>query len=476
MFCVECGGRMPGNEAAPPPGLPTVPDARRSTAPLPPPSLAPKVLEGAPPTLPPRLDGPLPPPPLTARGNEPVAPPPPLTTRSSEPAAPPRPSAPALPTLSRPAPPRRSTLPGGGALRSLAPAKPGASPGTIAEALSGAAAENADQGSVPPEPQPSVATLPPPPPPLLPTPTPVAAPRSDEIDRRFETLQSHPPADAKRVEASDLEEAQRLFLEISVNYLGPVRDLIVEIDLGEPTKEWLGICRPSVGSMLRAARELELGELAQRLDEVLTALEHAERGPGAGIEPRAREALRAAYDKLVALLPAAFGVKEERDRREPVIVQSLLQQVSDVRKVALDRIYAAGLTSLELFYKAKPQDISDAAGISRELAERIVARFHRYRRELASVPPVPRKNHDRSQLELLTKRLEDQNSAFEASSKGWSSSEEKRRLRQERAGTVIELNLILARMGEMNLVRELERLPFTRKAEELRRFLATRSN
>ncbi len=449
LFCVECGGRMPGNDAAAPVGLPTVPDARRSTAPLPPPSIAPKTVA-------------------------------PVTSKASEgPPAPPRPSSPAqAPSLPRPLPPRRSTLPGGGALRSPPPTKPGSSPSTIAEALSGAAAESAERGSAPsvaPPPllEPSSAL----PPSMAPTPTatPIAESRLDELDRNFETIQSNPPPDVTRRAPGDLAEAQRLFLEIAVNYLGPLRDLMVEMDLGEPTKEWLSVCRPSVGSMLRAARELELRELALSLDEVLTAIEQAERGAGAALEPRSRDALRAAYDKLVALLPVAFAVREERDRREPVIVQSLLQQVSEVRKVALDRIYAAGLTSLEFFYKAKPQDIADAAGISRELAERIVARFQRYRRELASVPPQPRKNRERSQLELLTKRLEDQNNAFDAISRGWSGSDEKRRLRQERAATIIELNLMLARMGETALVRELERLPFKKKAEELRRFLA-RSN
>jgi hypothetical protein len=393
---------------------------------------------------------------------------------------PPRPNAPGQPpSLSRPLPPRRSTLPGGGGLRSLPPPKPGASPGSIAEALSDAVSGSAENKSNPPTTsEPAAATLPPAPPTAEASGDSDAEGASrppDEIDQKFDTMLSE-PASLSETHPSDLEAAQRLFLEISVNYLGPVRDLIVEIDLGEPTKEWLTVCRPSVSAMLRAAQEVQLTDLRDRLDALLSAIEQAERGPGATLEPRAREALRAAYDKLVLLLPTAFAVQDERDRREPLIVQSLLLQVSDVRKVALDRIYAAGLTSLDFFYKAKPSDIAEAAGINREVAERIVARFQRYRRELAQVAPAPRKSRDRAQLETLTKRLEDQNGAFDATSKVWNSSEEKRRLRQERAGTVIELNLILARLGETSLVRRLERLPFHKKAEELRRFLAARSN
>jgi hypothetical protein len=159
-----------------------------------------------------------------------------------------------------------------------------------------------------------------------------------------------------------------------------------------------------------------------------------------------------------------------------LIVQALLLQVPEVRKVALDRIYAAGLTNLEMFYKARPLDIAEAAGITRELSERIVARFQRYKRDMASMPPSSRKSREKTQLETLVKRLEDQNAAFDSSSKSWTSQSEKRRLRQERNTTVVEVTLLLARMGEVALVQELERLPFQKKAEELRRFLAGREN
>lgn len=298
----------------------------------------------------------------------------------------------------------------------------------------------------------------------------------DDIDQKFEAIVSEPPGPGSDLTADELLEAQRLFLEISSSYLGPVRDLIVEIDLGEPTKEWIQVCRPAVTSLRRAAKDMNLADLAGRLDGLLAALDQADKSPGNIVEPRGREALKSSYEKLVELLPQVFGVKAERDRREPLIVQALLLQVPDVRKVALDRIYAAGLTNLEMFYRARPLDIAEAAGISRELAERIVARFQRYKRDMASLPPASRKSREKTQLETLVKRLEDQTAAFEASAKSWSSASEKRRLRQERSTTVVEITLLLARIGEVALVQELERMPFQKKAEELRRFLAKREN
>jgi hypothetical protein len=294
----------------------------------------------------------------------------------------------------------------------------------------------------------------------------------DDIDRKFDTILSNPPSQTGELTPQELEEAQRLFFEIASNYLNPVRDLMVEIELGEPTKDWLAVCRPAVASLRRAAQEMLLGDLSAGLAGLLSALEQSEKTPGNSVDARSREQLKGAYEKLVEAMPEAFAVKQERDRREPIIVQSLLRQVPDVRKVALDRIYAAGLTNLDMFYKAKPSDIADAAGIARETAERIVARFQRYKRELGSAAPAPSRSREKSQLEVLGKKLEEQTGAFEASARSWSNLDDKRRIRAERAATLLEITLLLARLGEVSLLQELERLPFDKKAEALKRYLS----
>jgi hypothetical protein len=297
----------------------------------------------------------------------------------------------------------------------------------------------------------------------------------DDIDRKFDTILTNPPPGVTDLTPQELLEAQRLFLEIAANYLSPVRDLMVEVDMGEPTKDWLAVCRPAVNSLRRAALDMALNEVAAGLTAMSNAIEQGERAPGNALDLRTREALKAAYDALVETLPQAFDVKPERDRREPIIVQSLLRQVPEVRKVALDRIYAAGLTNLEMFYKARPSDIAEAAGIARELAERIVARFQRYKRELGSIAPAPRKSRDRAQLETLGRKLEEQNGAFEASAKAWSNMDDKRRIRAERAATLLEVTLILARLGEVSLVQELERVSFEKKVEALKRYLSAKT-
>lgn len=301
-------------------------------------------------------------------------------------------------------------------------------------------------------------------------------PSIDEVDRSFETILSSPPPQDPTLTVKELQEAQQLFREIAASYLGPVRALMLELSLAEPGREWLAVCRPPLASMKRAASDMLLTELAAALDVLSNVMERVEQSSPAVLDGAAREALRVAYRPLIALLPEAFSVEDERDRREPIIVQSLLRQVSELRTVALDRIFAAGLVSLEMFYQAKPSDISEAAGISRDLAERVVARFQRYRRELGSLPPAEKDVREYGALEGLTQRLENQNASFEATQKAFSQSEEGRKVRQERNSTLLEINLFLARLGQIPLLERLERLPFRSKAEELRRFLSAPKN
>ncbi|HYO95012.1 MAG TPA: helix-hairpin-helix domain-containing protein [Polyangiaceae bacterium] len=353
-----------------------------------------------------------------------------------------------------------------------------------------------DPPAAPPLPETVAATQDPPtapraaPPPVEePVLTPAAAPPSqanpspstprpllDDIDETFESILSSPPGGSSELTSDELAEAQKLFLDISSSYLAPVRDLMIELTISEPSKEWLSVCRPSLQALKRAASDMLLTPLADALGTLSNAMEQTERTTGTTIDARGRESLKSAYAPLVKLLPEAFEVNRERDRREPIIVQALLRQVPDVRKVAIDRMLAAGLTSLEIFYKAKPTDIAEAAGISRELSERIVARFQRYRREVGSIAPAPRRTRELTQLSTLTRKLEEQNLAFDAASRAWSQADETRRVRQERAATVLEIQLLLARLGEVALLEQLERVPFHRKAEELRRYLSNRKD
>ena len=62
---------------------------------------------------------------------------------------------------------------------------------------------------------------------------------------------------------------------------------------------------------------------------------------------------------------------------------------------------------------------------------------------------------------------------YEKASSGWSedSAEEKKRLRQARQDTLLQINVVLAQLGEVDLIHEIEKLPFERRIDRLAAFL-----
>ena len=292
----------------------------------------------------------------------------------------------------------------------------------------------------------------------------------DDIDSTFDNILQDPRKVPQESRPDDIEQAQALFRQITVAYIGPVRDFMIELRMGEPSKEWIQVCAPALASLETSAGRMGLGPLAAALGELRAALEAAENGDSSSINETTREQLLAASHGLATLLPEAFAVDEERDRREPIIVRSLLCQVPGVRKVQLDKLYRAGITSLSMYYVAKSGELAQTTGLAIELCEQIVKRFARYK-SMASIPPDPQRTNELSQLERLSERLAELNDAFERGGTGFI---DKKRARQERGEVMLEINVILARLGEVGLVETLERLPFQRKVEALGGFVAKR--
>jgi hypothetical protein len=294
----------------------------------------------------------------------------------------------------------------------------------------------------------------------------------DDIDTGFERIVQEPgPSSAPST--GDLGELRDLFNQIAATHMGPVRDFVIELKLGEPPREWVELVLPAVSTLRKSAAGMGLDDLCVSLDAFLAALEVAASLDRPTLSDEPRDRLLRAYAQIAGAMPEVFALDDERDRREPIIVQSLLKQVPDVRKVALDKLYGAGLTSLGMYYVAKPYDVAEAAGISLDLAARIVNRFASYKREVAGLAPDAARSREYAQLDQLSNRLREQNTAFDVASKGWSkgAGKDKRRLRRERAETVLRINVLLARLGEVDLVGRLERLPFHAKVDLLDEYL-----
>lgn len=296
----------------------------------------------------------------------------------------------------------------------------------------------------------------------------------EDLDAGFASIEG--PADSSGslgVASTDLAEVRELFAQLAVNHVRQVRDFMIDLRWRDATLDWIGICEPALRSLRRAADKLELRELCVALDRFAEALSLTQAGGGRMIDGERRDALLARFDDLAAVMPQAFALDLDRTQREAVILQSLLLQVPDVKKVTLDKLYAAGLTTLEALFLATPADIASTTGISVGLAARIVERFTSYREQIKAAVPDATRTRERERIGQLTARLRLEHDEYELAGQSWTrEADEKRKTsRKARAQTLLDLQVVLARLGEVERLKELERLPFERKVEHLESFL-----
>jgi hypothetical protein len=297
---------------------------------------------------------------------------------------------------------------------------------------------------------------------------------SNDVEKGFAALEREPGSSPKiDVSLTDLAEVRSLFAQLAANHVRQVRDFMIDLRWSDATVDWIGICEPALKSLRRAADKLELSELCVAIDSFSAALAAT---PGVGtrtIDGERRASILEAYEALSTVMPQAFALDLDRSQREAVILQSLLLQIPDVKKITIDKLYAAGLTTLEAMLLATPGDVAATTGIDEALARNIVARFGQYKEQVRQAVPDATRAAEREKVAELTARLRREHDAFEAAARAWTreADERKKELRKARAQTLLDIQLVLARLGEVDRVREIERLPFDKKLVHLESFL-----
>lgn len=289
----------------------------------------------------------------------------------------------------------------------------------------------------------------------------------------FDALVSEDGPGAPGTHDFDLAPVRELFGELAANHMRHVRDFMIDVKWGEVTRDWVAICVPPVRTLRRAAEKLELSELATALDTLGAELASADAAGGHLLGASEKQRLLAAYEELVKLLPSAFSLDRDQTQREAVIVQALLLQVPDVRKVTIDKLHAAGLTSLTALFDANAVDIANVAAIPESLAERIVARVQAYRTELQSSSPQDARAAEREKLAVLNTQLKQHHAAYEAAANGWDADAKARKRDHFRAREEIwlEISVLLARFGEVDRLQGIEKVPFAQRIAQLSEYL-----
>jgi hypothetical protein len=271
---------------------------------------------------------------------------------------------------------------------------------------------------------------------------------------------------------TSIQELRDLFTALAANHMRQVRDFMIGVKWGEAPRDWVGLCGPAVVSLQRASQEMELVDLTEALEGYSVALKAVAEATGSTIVGEARDGLLSAYAKLAEIMPDAFGLEGERGKREAIIVHALLQMVPEMRKNTIDKMYAAGLSNLDMLFAAKPDEISATTGIGESLASTIVERFRRYREEMVVLADATRAA-ERQRLGEVAQEMRELHREFELAASDWSEDAHarKKELRHARSEALLQVKVLLARLGEVDRLGELERVPFERKIEQIEEYL-----
>ncbi len=271
----------------------------------------------------------------------------------------------------------------------------------------------------------------------------------------------------------DLAPVRELFAELAANHMQHVRDFMIDVKWGEVTRDWIHICVPPVRTLRRGAERLDLLELTAALDVLGKELDASNAVGGQMLGAQEKQRLLDAYGELVKILPQAFALERDTTQREAVIVQALLLQVPDVRKVTIDKLHAAGLTSLTVLFEANAHDIAQVADIPDALATRIVDRVQAYRAELKASSPHDARAAEREKLAGLNGQLKQHHDGYEEAASGWGpdAKAKKRDCFRAREETWLEISVLLARFGEVDRLQGIEKVPFAQRIAQLSEYI-----
>jgi hypothetical protein len=310
-------------------------------------------------------------------------------------------------------------------------------------------------------------------PPPLATRVPVAVkePAAGSLDLAIALALDEPlAATAGTSTASDEAALHATFEDLAVEHVAPVRSAMLEVRWGEAQASWLDIALPALKSLRRMASEVAHTTMVGALDGFLVAVQKVlEPGQPPALTGPSRDALLAAYVPLCACLPRAFEVDGERDRREPLVVRALLEQVAGLDPLMIDKMMAAGLGRLAPLYAARADEIAAVTAIPDDIAAATAARVQAFHRAtpaaLATVDPAATVR----ELADLVERLRVEHTAFEDAARGWSEADRlsKKRLRWVRQVSFLQITIALVRLGEIDVAVRLPKLAFARRLDEL---------
>ena len=298
------------------------------------------------------------------------------------------------------------------------------------------------------------------------------------FDNAFETVCSPNTelnASIKETMQDERAEAavQDLFVQIAANYAIPLKSFMFELQRGTASKDEIELCRPVLNSIRGAVEIMNLPQTVQRISDVDNALLSGLSNGDRLLKGEIRQRILSSYEALVEIMPEAFRLGDEGQKREDIVIKSLLKQIPGLGCVTLEKLYKAGLSSLDSLFLANKEDLAATTGVSPRICELICDKVARHRKEVETLPHDAIRSAWRSRLVGMVNSLREEIEVERApnSSQGCLTFEEQRR-RHQRQQYFLEITVILAEMGELNLLSRMQKLSFKRRIQILDEYLA----
>lgn len=300
----------------------------------------------------------------------------------------------------------------------------------------------------------------------------------EEVDNAFETVCSANTElddSIKEMTPDEQTEAavQDLFAQIAANYAIPLKDFMFELQRGTACKNEIELCRPVLNSLRGAVEIMNLLHAVQRISDLDDALLLGLSSADQSLKGEIRQQILSSYEALVGIMPEAFQLGDEDRKREDIIIKSLLTQIPGLGCVTLEKLYKAGLGSLDTLFVANKEDLAVATGVPLKICELICDKVARHRKEIESLPRDAAQSVWRCRLASIVNNLREEIEVARVAngSQGYLASEEQRR-RHQRQLYFLEITVILAEMGELNLLSRIHTLSFRRRIRTLDEYLA----
>jgi hypothetical protein len=216
-----------------------------------------------------------------------------------------------------------------------------------------------------------------------------------------------------------------------------------------------------------AAVEQGIGELLSALDQLELAMLAA---PAQRIDGEPRSRLLTKLELLERWLPSR-DIGSEKSGRERLILDQLVAQISGLHPSSRRRLEDRGFASLERLRGASAELLVQEIDLSPQHAEGLLAAFQAFYEERAERPPALGRGLERCVTDAVG-ALERSAIEFDQAC-DMGDSERKRNARKQRAQAIAHTNLLLAELGESELIDQMVRCSVQERVERLRQWLGT---